>query len=56
MAFFKLTGGTESVATCHGRQIFKKFADITKDYWFRFRSSLDSKRKVQYSGNKCNKI
>ncbi|KAL8519428.1 hypothetical protein ACS0TY_010387 [Phlomoides rotata] len=39
----------ESVATCHGRQIFKNFADITKDYWFRFRSSLDSKRNVQYS-------
>ncbi|KAK6144789.1 hypothetical protein DH2020_021609 [Rehmannia glutinosa] len=36
----------ESIATCHGRQIFKNFAEITKDYWFRLRLSLDSKRKV----------
>ncbi|KAK6137958.1 hypothetical protein DH2020_028301 [Rehmannia glutinosa] len=39
----------ESIATCHGRQIFKNFAEITKDYWFRLRSSLDSKRKGHYS-------
>ncbi|KAL3650031.1 hypothetical protein CASFOL_006434 [Castilleja foliolosa] len=40
----------ESVATCHGRQIFKNFAEITKDYWFGLRSSSDSKRKAHYSG------
>ncbi|KAK4487530.1 hypothetical protein RD792_005822 [Penstemon davidsonii] len=39
----------ESIATCHGRQIFKNFADITKDYWFRLRSSTLSKRKVPYA-------
>ncbi|KAH6763597.1 para-aminobenzoate synthase family protein [Perilla frutescens var. hirtella] len=39
----------ESVATCHGRQIFKNFAEITKDHWSRLRSSLDSKRKFYYS-------
>ncbi|GFP82826.1 aminodeoxychorismate synthase chloroplastic [Phtheirospermum japonicum] len=39
----------ESIATCHGRQIFKNFAEITKDYWFGLRSSSDSKRKVHYS-------
>ncbi|KAL6578045.1 hypothetical protein OROMI_010373 [Orobanche minor] len=39
----------ESIATCHGRQIFKNFAEITKDYWVGLRSSSDSKRKVPYS-------
>ncbi|PIN11103.1 Para-aminobenzoate (PABA) synthase ABZ1 [Handroanthus impetiginosus] len=39
----------ESIATCHGRQIFKNFAEITKDYWFRLRSSSNSKRKVHYA-------
>lgn len=29
----------ESIATFHGRQIFKNFAEITKDYWFRLTSS-----------------
>ncbi|KAI3470453.1 hypothetical protein Pfo_027116 [Paulownia fortunei] len=36
----------ESIATCHGRKIFKNFAEITKDYWFRLRPSSNSKRKV----------
>nr|XP_027086941.1 aminodeoxychorismate synthase, chloroplastic isoform X2 [Coffea arabica] len=36
----------ESVATGHGRQIFKNFADITKDYWFRFRSSSSPEGQV----------
>ncbi|KAL3523437.1 hypothetical protein ACH5RR_016271 [Cinchona calisaya] len=36
----------ESVATCHGRQIFKNFADITKDYWYRFRSPSSHERQV----------
>ncbi|KAK4436018.1 Aminodeoxychorismate synthase, chloroplastic [Sesamum alatum] len=39
----------ESVATCHGRQIFKNFAEITKDYWFRLRSSSNSQKKVHYA-------
>ncbi|XAR65404.1 Aminodeoxychorismate synthase [Bertholletia excelsa] len=36
----------ESVATCHGRQIFKNFREITEDYWLRLRSSCTSQRKV----------
>ncbi|KAL3520683.1 hypothetical protein ACH5RR_018832 [Cinchona calisaya] len=36
----------ESVATSHGRTIFKNFADITKDYWLRFRSSSSCERQV----------
>ncbi|CDP04366.1 unnamed protein product [Coffea canephora] len=36
----------ESVATGHGRQIFKNFADITKDYWLRFRSSSSPEGQV----------
>ncbi|KZV24277.1 aminodeoxychorismate synthase-like [Dorcoceras hygrometricum] len=39
----------ESVATCHGRQIFKNFAEITNDYWLRFKSSQKSMRNVQYA-------
>ncbi|KAL2526435.1 Aminodeoxychorismate synthase [Abeliophyllum distichum] len=39
----------ESIATCHGQKLFKNFADITKDYWFRLRSSLLSERKVHYA-------
>ncbi|KAM7504443.1 hypothetical protein LguiB_003347 [Lonicera macranthoides] len=35
----------ESVATCHGRQIFKNFREITEDYWRRFRSHSISERK-----------
>ncbi|CAI9091064.1 OLC1v1025984C1 [Oldenlandia corymbosa var. corymbosa] len=34
----------ESVATGHGRQIFRNFADITKDYWFRSRSTPSRER------------
>ncbi|XP_047955251.1 aminodeoxychorismate synthase, chloroplastic isoform X1 [Salvia hispanica] len=34
----------ESVATYHGRQIFKNFAEITKDHWSRLQSSSDSMR------------
>ncbi|XP_073274672.1 aminodeoxychorismate synthase, chloroplastic-like isoform X2 [Primulina huaijiensis] len=39
----------ESIATCHGRQIFKNFAAITKDYWFRLKSSPNSIRNVKYA-------
>uniref|UniRef100_A0A5B7BJG5 aminodeoxychorismate synthase n=1 Tax=Davidia involucrata TaxID=16924 RepID=A0A5B7BJG5_DAVIN len=38
----------ESIATCHGRQIFKNFREITEDYWLRLRSSSISERKVYY--------
>lgn len=43
----------ESVATCHGRQMFKNFAEITRDHWSRLRSSSDSKSQVYYSGSSC---
>ncbi|KAL8051804.1 hypothetical protein ABFX02_06G172300 [Erythranthe guttata] len=36
----------ESVATFHGRQIFKNFAKITKDYWL---TRTSSSNKVHYS-------
>ncbi|KAK3023167.1 hypothetical protein RJ639_043476 [Escallonia herrerae] len=36
----------ESVATNHGRQIFKNFREITEDYWRSLRSSSISERKV----------
>ncbi|XP_075502799.1 aminodeoxychorismate synthase, chloroplastic-like isoform X1 [Primulina tabacum] len=39
----------ESIATCHGRQIFKNFTAITKDYWFRLKSSPNSIRNVKYA-------
>ncbi|CAA0825362.1 Aminodeoxychorismate synthase- chloroplastic [Striga hermonthica] len=39
----------ESVATCHGRQILKNFAEITKDYWYGLRSSSGSMGKAHYS-------
>ncbi|KAL0382653.1 UNVERIFIED_CONTAM: Aminodeoxychorismate synthase, chloroplastic, partial [Sesamum calycinum] len=39
----------ESIATSHGRQIFKNFAEITKDYWFRLRSSSNCRKKVHYA-------
>uniref|UniRef100_A0A2P2JXW6 Aminodeoxychorismate synthaseic n=1 Tax=Rhizophora mucronata TaxID=61149 RepID=A0A2P2JXW6_RHIMU len=29
----------ESIATCHGRQIFENFRDLTKDYWQKLRST-----------------
>ncbi|CAK8573186.1 unnamed protein product [Lathyrus sativus] len=34
----------ESVATCHGSQIFKNFREITEDYWLRFRSSHNKEK------------
>ncbi|XP_057809332.1 aminodeoxychorismate synthase, chloroplastic [Salvia miltiorrhiza] len=39
----------ESVATCHGRQIFKNFVEITKDHWSQLRSSSESMRDVYCS-------
>lgn len=40
----------ESVATYYGKQIFKNFAKITKDYWVGLRPSI-SERKADYAGN-----
>lgn len=42
----------ESVATCHGSQIFKNFREITDDYWLRFRTSYKEKR-AHSDGFKC---
>ncbi|XP_058770014.1 aminodeoxychorismate synthase, chloroplastic-like isoform X2 [Vicia villosa] len=36
----------ESVATCHGSQIFKNFREITEDYWLRFRSSHNKEKRA----------
>ncbi|XP_073223649.1 aminodeoxychorismate synthase, chloroplastic isoform X3 [Cicer arietinum] len=36
----------ESVATCHGSQIFKNFREITDDYWLRFRSSYKKEKRA----------
>ncbi|KAL5069529.1 hypothetical protein RYX36_020416 [Vicia faba] len=36
----------ESVATCHGSQIFMNFREITEDYWLRFRSSHNKENRA----------
>ncbi|XVF23647.1 hypothetical protein REPUB_Repub13aG0057200 [Reevesia pubescens] len=41
----------ESVATTYGRQIFKNFREITKDYWFRTNSSFSSDRNIHYTAS-----
>ncbi|XVE68926.1 hypothetical protein DITRI_Ditri09bG0109000 [Diplodiscus trichospermus] len=41
----------ESVATSYGRQIFKNFREITKDYWFRMSSSFGSDRNNHYTAS-----
>ncbi|CAJ2629623.1 para-aminobenzoate synthase-like protein [Trifolium pratense] len=38
----------ESIATCHGSQIFKNFREITDDYWLRFRSSYNKEKRVNF--------
>ncbi|MBA0869996.1 hypothetical protein Goshw_006290 [Gossypium schwendimanii] len=40
----------ESVATTYGRQIFKNFREITKDYWLQMSSSFSSDRNIHYTG------
>ncbi|WRX12939.1 Glutamine amidotransferase - like 1 [Theobroma cacao] len=40
----------ESVATTYGRQIFKNFREMTKDYWLRMCSSFSSDRNIHYTG------
>lgn len=41
----------ESIATCHGRQIFENFREITEDYWQRLRprSTFINERNVHYT-------
>ncbi|XP_022742476.1 aminodeoxychorismate synthase, chloroplastic-like isoform X2 [Durio zibethinus] len=41
----------ESVATTYGRQIFKNFREITKDYWLRMSSSFSSDRNIHYAAS-----
>lgn len=45
----------ESVATSHGRQIFKNFRKITEDYWGSLSSSLVNERKVYCNGSRQKK-
>ncbi|XP_024978439.1 aminodeoxychorismate synthase, chloroplastic isoform X1 [Cynara cardunculus var. scolymus] len=44
----------ESIATCHGSQIFKNFREITQDFWVGKDSSSISERKLQY--NACMQV
>ncbi|TYI07749.1 hypothetical protein E1A91_A10G228200v1 [Gossypium mustelinum] len=41
----------ESVATTYGRQIFKNFREITKDYWLQTSSSFSSDRNIHYTAS-----
>ncbi|XP_012455747.1 aminodeoxychorismate synthase, chloroplastic [Gossypium raimondii] len=41
----------ESVATTYGRQIFKNFREITKDYWLQMSSSFCSDRNIHYTAS-----
>ncbi|CAN1237921.1 Aminodeoxychorismate synthase, chloroplastic [Linum grandiflorum] len=38
----------ESIATCHGRQIFENFRKITKDYWQKSRSASINGHRIHY--------
>lgn len=40
----------ESIATRHGRKIFRNFREITEDYWLRLRSPFINERNVHYTG------
>nr|AHA43412.1 para-aminobenzoate synthase [Solanum nigrum] len=39
----------ESVATCHGRQLFKNFRKITEDYWLLMTSTSINETRVHYA-------
>ncbi|CAB4300954.1 unnamed protein product [Prunus armeniaca] len=39
----------ESIATCHGRQIFKNFREITEEYWLSSRASFLQERNFDYT-------
>ncbi|GMN51099.1 hypothetical protein TIFTF001_020251 [Ficus carica] len=41
----------ESVATCHGRQIFKNFREITENYWRRLKLKFTKRRGFSYAGH-----
>ncbi|PHU00632.1 Aminodeoxychorismate synthase, chloroplastic [Capsicum chinense] len=41
----------ESVATRHGRQLFKNFRKITEYYWLRLTSTSINERRVHYAGH-----
>ncbi|KAF3433924.1 hypothetical protein FNV43_RR25027 [Rhamnella rubrinervis] len=41
----------ESVATCHGRKIFKNFREITEKYWQRLKPSFSKHRRFQYAAH-----
>lgn len=43
----------ESVATTYGRQIFKNFKEITKDYWLQMSSLFSRDRNIHYTGIPC---
>ncbi|CAN1797786.1 Aminodeoxychorismate synthase, chloroplastic [Linum perenne] len=38
----------ESIATCHGRQIFENFREITEDYWQKSRSASVNGHRIHY--------
>ncbi|CAN1339299.1 Aminodeoxychorismate synthase, chloroplastic [Linum perenne] len=38
----------ESIATCHGRQIFENFREITEDYWQKSRSASVNGHEIHY--------
>ncbi|XP_050210164.1 aminodeoxychorismate synthase, chloroplastic [Mercurialis annua] len=39
----------ESIATCHGRQIFENFRELTQNYWQRLRSTFVNERNAIYA-------
>ncbi|XP_048231809.1 aminodeoxychorismate synthase, chloroplastic isoform X2 [Ricinus communis] len=39
----------ESIATCHGRQIFENFREMTRDYWRKLRSTFVNERNSFYT-------
>lgn len=43
----------ESIATCHGRQIFKNFREITEEYWLSSRASFLQERNFDYTDSPC---
>lgn len=45
----------ESIATCHGRQIFNNFREMTVDYWLRSSSSSMRKQKAHHAGGLSSK-
>lgn len=46
----------ESVATCHGRQIFKNFRMITEDYWLRMRHPSKTPTEKKLYNHACMQV